>query len=138
MRGPIFMANMKDFYILTKSTVSDNRGGFKSTYTKGNAVKAVLTPSRLDTEMIVQIADAQTALASLVLFTEKSVLIPFDTVIMRASDNKTYKVITDPTDQASPDTAPIFLRMHGVEEFELDGELVEPEPEPVTGVIGND
>ena len=136
MRGPIFKVNMKDYYILTRTRTSDGSGGSRTTYTKGNAVKGCLTSARVDTDMIVVVADAETATTSFVLFTNKSDIIPFDTIIMRSTDNKTYRVISDPTDQASPDGAPIYLRMHVVEEFELDGKLVEPEP--VTGVNGND
>jgi hypothetical protein len=135
MRGPIFNINMKDFYILTRTLTSDGRGGSRTTYTKCNTVKGCLTAARLDSEMIVVVADAETATASFVLFTNKSDIIPFDTIIQRASDSKTYRVISDATDQASPDGAPIYLRMHIVEEFELDGQLLPPTT--TTGEVGD-
>ena len=137
MRGPIFNVNMKDWYILTRTRTSDGRGGSRTTYTKGNTIKGCLTPQRVDTEMVVVVADSETATTSFVLFTNKSDIIPFDTIIQRASDSKTYRVISDPTDQASPDGAPIYLRMHIVEEFELDGEVVTPTPPTTnTGEVG--
>jgi len=125
MRGKLFIKNFKPYQVLKRTKHSDGRGSEKTVYTIDHIEYGTMIYSKTGSNQVETVANAETSVEKLSLYTDKSTLIPFDTVIRRVSDGKTYRITNDPTDAVSPDGAPIYLRIHDIEEFELDGKLVE-------------
>ena len=105
---------MEKCVMLDKTTVSDGRGGFETTWKDGAEFDAAIvfnssTPSR--------IAEAMGEKSSYTITTAKNVNLQYRDVFRRESDKKIFRVTTDGDDNKTPASASLNMRQVNAEEF---------------------
>lgn len=142
----LLSANMTPFCIMTPTRTPDNQSGNNTTWTEGTAFQACAVPaqSRMQAAKspLTQHAAKPDPDPEFTVFTERAVLLPFHTVIMRKSDGKVFRITSDPAETAAPNGAHLNLRMHAAEKYRITGTIIPtptpPEPEPELPQNGSD
>lgn len=142
----LLSANMTAFCIMTPTRTPDNQSGNHTAWTEGTTFQACTVPaqSRMQAAKspVTQHAAKPDPDPEFTVFTERAVLLPFHTVIMRKSDGKVFRITSDPAETAAPNGAMLNLRMHAAEKYKLTGQIIPapapPEPEPEPSQNGSD
>ena len=112
----LFGAAMESFVMMDKRTVSDNYGGFYSTWTEGASFYAA---SSYDTSIEARVAAVQGVTSVYTIRTAREVALEYHDVIKRVSDGKIFRVTSDSKDKQTPPSATINMRVVTAEEFKL-------------------
>lgn len=104
--------------MLDKVTAADGYGGYTTIWREGAEFNAVIV---LDTSMQTRIAEKQGVTSVYTVSTKKAMTLKFPDVFRRISDGKTFRVTSDGTDKASPESAGIDLRVVTAEEYTPTG-----------------
>lgn len=105
--------------LLDKSTASDGRGGYITTWTDGAEFAAAIT---LDSSMQAKIAESQGVTAVYTVTTSKAINLQYHDVFRRAEDGKIFRVTSDGDDKKTPPTAGLNMRQVSAEEWEIPQE----------------
>ena len=110
---------MEPCILLDKSTASDGRGGYITTWTDGAEFAAAIT---LDSSMQAKIAEAQGVTAVYTVTTTRAINLQYHDVFRRAEDGKIFRVTSDGDDKKTPPTAGLNMRQVSAEEWEIPQE----------------
>ena len=119
----LFEESLETFYIIDKTTQLDGYGGVTTVYQRGAKVDASATEKNT-TEA--QIAQALSEKRTYRVLTRKSVVFRYNDIIYRASDGKTFRIISDADDKKTPASANLNMRACDAELVELASEIVIP------------
>lgn len=112
----LWESELEDAVILTKSYVSDGRGGTIETYTEGLTVSVAFT---FLTSPQMRIAEQTTAVPRYTLTTHQNVNLQFHDVIKRKRDGMVFRVTSKGDDNKSPKVATLDMRQVEAEEWVL-------------------
>lgn len=97
-----------------KSTESDGRGGFTTTWKDGAEFDAAIV---FDSSMQARAAEAAGVKALYTITTAKNVNLQYHDVFKRNSDKKIFRVTSDGDDKKTPASASLNMRQVTAEEF---------------------
>lgn len=106
------------FIVINKTTVSDGRGGTRTTYTEGTEIMGAM-PN--DGSTPTKIAEAMGVKALYTLTVRKNVDLEFHTILKRKRDNKYFRLTTGTDDHQTPGSAGLNMRQYSAEEFKFGG-----------------
>lgn len=109
---------MEKCIMMDKSTVSDGRSGFNTTWSDGAEFTAACV---FDSSMQARVAEASGVKALYTVTTAKNVNLQYHDVFRRASDGKIFRVTSDGDDKKTPNSATLNMRQVTAEEFEPAG-----------------
>ena len=113
----LYEAMMEDCVILNKVRTSDGMGGWTTAWTNGASFKAaILKNSTLDA----RIAEAEGIKELYTVTVEKEHPLEFMDVFRRVSDNQTFRVKSNITDNTSPGFSNINFGQVTAEAWELE------------------
>ena len=107
---------MEAFCILDKAAAPDGYGGETVSYSEGDVFAAAAV---LDSSPEARIAEAQGIRPVYTITTRRGVILHFGDVIKRMRDQKTFRVKSDGTDKATPQSARLDMRQVTAEEWRL-------------------
>lgn len=107
---------METCTMLDKTTVSDGRGGFETTWKDGASFKAAVV---FDSSMEARRAEAQGVTALYTITTGRTTNLQYHDVLRRESDKKIFRVTSDGDDKHTPASAGIDMRQVTAEEWVL-------------------
>ena len=99
---------------MDKTTTSDGRGGFTTTWKDGADFTAACV---FDSSMQARMAEAAGVKALYTITTAKNVNLQYHDVFRRASDGKIFRVTSDGDDKKTPNSAALNMRQVTAEEF---------------------
>lgn len=99
-----------------KTTASDGRGGFTTSWKNGAEFNAAIV---FDSSMQARVGEAQGVTALYTVTTAKTVNLQYHDVFKRSSDNKIFRVTSDGDDKKTPATAGLDMRQVSAEEWAL-------------------
>ena len=102
--------------MLNKSKVSDDAGGFITTWTEGVEFTAAITFS---TSVEARVAEKQGVTSLYTVTTQKNALLEYHDVFKRIYDGKIFRVTSDGDDKFTPASATINMRQVTAEEWSL-------------------
>lgn len=109
-----------DFYenlvFVEKKSVADGYGGFEITYVDGAEFKGGITTDN-STEMRVAEKNGVTALYTITV--DKNLPLQYSDIIKRKSDNKYFKIVSDPDDMIAPAKATIKIKQAQAERWTM-------------------
>lgn len=107
---------MTECRFLNRSRVADGEGGYSLVWTEGDAFNAAIV---LDSSMQAKIAEAQGVTAVYTVTTDKSLVLEFHEVFRRVSDGMVFRVTSNGTDNATPNSARLNMRQVSAERWTL-------------------
>lgn len=107
---------MESCTMLDKTTASDGRGGFITTWKDGAAIQAAIVH---ESSMQARIAEAQGVTSTYTITTTKAVNLQYHDVLRRESDSKIFRVTSDGDDKKTPASAGLNMRQVSAEEWAL-------------------
>lgn len=105
---------MVDCTMMDKTTKSDGRGGFTTTWVDGASFRAAIA---FDSSNGSRIAEAMNEKSSYSVLTYRNITLQFHDVFRREEDGKIFRVTTDGDDNKTPMSAGLTLRKVNAEEF---------------------
>ena len=102
--------------IMDKTTQKDGHGGVITVWAEGAAIDAAIAPDGGVEQLVAQERDWN---GSYTIITKKSVMLMDGDVVKRVSDNKTFRVKSDGTDNKTPNSAGLNMRAVKAEEITL-------------------
>lgn len=106
----------EDFVLMTRTTVSDGYGGYKTTYVDGITIPAAL---RIDQSMQARRAEKEGVTSVYTIITPKALNLQYHDVLKRKKDNTTFRVTSDGDDNATPATASLDMRAVTAEKWAI-------------------
>ena len=100
--------------ILNKQTGLDDYGGFINTWTEGAVFSAAIT---FDTSIQARVAEVQGVHSLYTVTTPRSLVLQYNDVFRRLSDDKLFRVTSDGDDKATPKSAALDMRQVTAEEL---------------------
>lgn len=100
--------------MLDKTTESDGRGGFTTSWKDGATFDAAIV---FDSSMQARVAEAAGVKALYTITTAKNVNLQYHDVFRRESDSKIFRVTSDGDDKKTPASASLNMRQVTAEEF---------------------
>jgi SPP1 family predicted phage head-tail adaptor len=100
--------------MMDKTTTSDGRGGFITSWTDGAEFDAAIV---FDSSMQARAAEAAGVKSLYTITTAKNVNLQYHDVFRRLSDGKIFRVTSDGDDKKTPPSATINMRQVTAEEF---------------------
>lgn len=110
--------SMEKCVILNKQTVSDDYGGYVSSYQDGAKFLAAI---RFDTSMEGRTAEKQGVTSLYTIITQKAMNLQYHDIFRRVEDGKIFRVTSDGDDKKTPESATLNMREVTAEEWSLDG-----------------
>lgn len=107
---------MEQCVIYNKTLVSDDYGGYTTTYAEGVSFNAAVV---LDSSIEARVADAQGVKGVYTVTTGKEINLQYHDVFKRLSDGKIFRVTTDGDDNKTPKSASLNMRNVNAEEWSL-------------------
>lgn len=101
---------------VNRSVVPDGYGGTTTQWTDGAEFDAAFT---LDVSTQARTAQAQGVHNVYTITTHKNIVLLFHDVIRRYSDNKVFRITSNGTDKATPESAHLNMRAVSAEEWSL-------------------
>lgn len=108
--------SMEDSYIIDKVTRLDDYGSVVTDYVKGAPFQASYS---FDDSTTARIAAQEGVKTRYTIMTKRSVVLQFPDVIVRESDGKYFRIMSDGKDNKTPKIAGLDLRAVEAEEWEL-------------------
>lgn len=105
---------MENCIMIDKTTTSDGRGGFKTSWVDGADFDAAIV---FDSSMQARTAEAAGVKSLYTITTAKNVNLQYHDVFRRASDGKIFRVTSDGDDKKTPNSASLNMRQVTAEEF---------------------
>ena len=105
---------MEKCTMMDKTTVSDGRGGFTTSWVDGAEITAAIV---FDSSMQARVAEAGGVTALYTITTAKNVNLQYHDVFRRKSDGKIFRVTSDGDDKKTPASASLNMRQVTAEEF---------------------
>ena len=105
---------MENCIMMDRTTVSDGRGGFVTSWVDGAEIDAAIV---FDSSMQARVAEAQGVKALYTITTAKNVNLQYHDVFRRLSDSKIFRVTSDGDDKKTPGSASLNMRQVTAEEF---------------------
>lgn len=105
---------MENCIMMDKTTQSDGRGGFITSWVDGASFDAACV---FDSSMQARMAEAAGVKALYTITTAKNVNLQYHDVFRRASDGKIFRVTSDGDDKKTPNSATLNMRQVTAEEF---------------------
>jgi len=106
--------------IINTTKQSDGYGGFKKAYTIGAPFDAAIV---YNTSLEAKVAEKQGVTALYTVTTRRNVNLEYHDLIIRAKDNKVFRITTDGDDNLTPKSANLDMRQVSAEEFILGGTI---------------
>ena len=103
----LILEAMTSFNIMDKTTESDGEGGVITVWVEGAEIQAAIAPDG-GAEQLVAMQRGWNG--SYTVVTARSVVLMDGDVIKRASDNQTFRIKSDGTDNKTPDSAGLDMR----------------------------
>ena len=97
-----------------KTTVSDGRGGYTTTWVDGAEFDAAIV---YNSSIQARMAEAQGVKSLYTITTAKNVNLQYHDVLKRSSDGKIFRVTSDGDDNKTPPSATLNMRQVTAEEF---------------------
>lgn len=113
----LYLSALEDFTILDKSTQPDGMGGVITTWSEGAKIKAAVV---LNDSSMAAIAQALGTKDTYKITTPKSVCLWPQDVIRRDSDGTTFRITSNGTDNKTPATAGLDMRVVKAEAWKLN------------------
>ena len=107
---------METCTMIDKTTVSDGRGGYETSWVDGASIKAAIV---LNSSLEARRAEAQGVTALYTITTSKGVNLQYHDVLRRESDGKIFRVKSDGDDDKTPASARLNMRQVSAEEWQL-------------------
>ena len=108
------------FNLINVTKEPDGYGGFKKAYAIGAPFDAAIV---YHTSLEARVAEKQGVTSLYTVTTRRNVNLEYHDLIMRAKDNKVFRVTTDGDDNLTPKTANLDMRQVSAEEFILGGTI---------------
>ena len=105
---------MENCTMMDKTTTSDGRGGFVTSWVDGASFDAACV---FDSSMQARIAEGAGVKALYTVTTAKNVNLQYHDVFRRESDGKVFRVTSDGDDKKTPQSASLNMRQVTAEEF---------------------
>lgn len=105
---------MEKCVILNKQTGLDDYGGFVNTWTEGAVFNAAVT---FDTSIQARVAEVQGVHSLYTVTTARNVMLRYNDVFRRLSDDKLFRVTSDGDDKTTPKSAGLNMRQVTAEEL---------------------
>lgn len=102
--------------IMNRSIVNDGHGGYITTWTEGAVFDAAIASN---TSMEAKTAQAAGVRDTYSIYTDAALVLMFNTVFKRLSDNKTFRVTSDGDEKQTPSGSALNLRMVTAEEWSI-------------------
>lgn len=102
--------------IMNRAIVNDGEGGYVTTWTEGATFDAAIASN---TSVEAKQAQAAGVKDTYTVFTDAGLVLMFNTVFKRLTDNKTFRVTSDGDDKQTPASATLRLRMVTAEEWRI-------------------
>lgn len=112
----LIQAFMADCIMLDKSRTTDGEGGFEVEWTESAPFSAALTK---DTSIEARRAEKEGVTALYTVTTDRALILEYHDVFRRVSDGKVFRVTSDGTDKATPETTSLNMRQVTAEEWKL-------------------
>lgn len=108
-----------DCVIINRNIVDDGYGGHITTWAEGAEFKAIIA---FASSIQARQAEKQgvTSLYT-IYYIDKDILLQYNVVFKRKSDNKIFRVTSNGNDEFTPKSSPLNMRRVTAEEYTLDG-----------------
>lgn len=109
-----------DFYdnltLIEKRSVPDGFGGFEVTYVEGAEFKGGITT---DNSTQARVAEKEGVTALYTITVNDTVPLQYADIVKRKSDNKYFRVVSDPSDMMAPSRATIKIKQAQAEKWTM-------------------
>jgi hypothetical protein len=110
----LLLEAMENCIMMDKTTVSDGRGGFETSWKDGAEFDAAIV---YDSSMQARIGEAAGVKNLYTITTAKNVNLQYHDVFRRMGDGKIFRVTSDGDDKKTPASASLNMRQVTAEEF---------------------
>lgn len=109
-------SNMVSCVFMLPTKTPDGSGGWVTTWTEGEPVKAAIIR---DTSTEARIAEAAGTVSAYTITVSRAVHLPFHSIIKRVSDGKTFRITSDNTEKKTPSCTALDMAQSTAEEWRL-------------------